>query len=1159
MHAQVAALRSGGDRAAAVRLARQLRRIDELTPNEHWLLFRATRAKDGGKTVERYLRRLTAVAPSKENWARIALALWSEARFAALFAWSERHPRGLEIAARFLLSCANVSAKHREPDIARALVERIKSWDLRDSSTRIAARDLARELPSARAAEEERADRKHGAAKSRTPGSRDAAKAREPAETGISNPLSSSRSDSAKKSPPRKDKEAARQEAAKLRADIEQRRSHGDRAEIVRALRTLRRRFSLTPSEHRQLFRALRQLGFGELVDRYLRMLTKARQVDETRIALALWSEGRVPELLARDPAEGLLRSLIAVSMKHNETATALALLVPLAQVHPNDGELKLQIARLHLKAGRPHDALPFIEAVLGQVPASVEALELLKVCVAAKRASAKTSAKKRTKPAPTEAQPPSGLAALEAMIPKAERPAVRERLEAGFIAFLETADMRELGKGTDDLAALAAKAPVLVPHLAKFYRDSGDPKRAIGLYLNVAARRLDTVRWLDAARDALAGSDNAMGIEFCRRAAARGSFKGAAQAGSLLLQAGLLDAAIAVLSSTESQGSRLRSHANTARVLFKARQFDAVFDNGIAALTALWPYGVLSEGEQDSLVELVRLVVRAGLETQRHLRIGSDWLEGKPRAETALALWVDAMIRSALLDREGALALLERALELPPPYGMLDIRAEIALLHVRYRRFGDAARSLDGYEPDHKHYARQLEPFRKVAALCDAPEFYPECVIDVIFEEILRQPFSYEPEPGHLVTISGSLAQGGSERQTVNIIEGLTSDPRVGRQSVLIRSIENEDGFFMPTLEKLDIARIVYGENWREVSDVARVLPELGERPRLLAAIDLLPHVWREELVRLCRLLWDIRPEAAHVRQDLFASALACAIAGVPTFFIHRGSLARNTWDHSLLQADTILRPMRHTYRKLFEHTDFFLINNSNPGRVTDRDWIEWPDDARFHVVHNAVDFAHLGESSGHNETLRSELGIPPEAPVVGGVFRLASVKRPMLWIETAAKVLAALPNAHFIIAGDFVDYGDDVQAYARAHGFADRLHMPGAVVAVGDWYRAMDLVLLTSDREGLPNVLIEAQHFGLPVVSSDVGGAPETFEDGVTGFLVPPHAGADAFAARVVQALSDNAWRARAAARGPAFVHQAFGTQQALDRLIALYRLTR
>jgi glycosyltransferase involved in cell wall biosynthesis len=241
----------------------------------------------------------------------------------------------------------------------------------------------------------------------------------------------------------------------------------------------------------------------------------------------------------------------------------------------------------------------------------------------------------------------------------------------------------------------------------------------------------------------------------------------------------------------------------------------------------------------------------------------------------------------------------------------------------------------------------------------------------------------------------------------------------------------------------------------------------------------------------------------------------------------------------------------MQHTYRHLLSMPNFSIINNSFAGLETDQAWTGCTDSSRFRVIHNAVEFEKFGSDNSRNNGLRNTLGIGPDDFLVGGVFRVTAVKRPMLWIEAARLVADLRKDVHFAILGDG-DMAAAMRRYAQGHGFADRLHMPGLVSDVGAWYRAMDINLLTSEREGLPNVLIEGQHFGVPAVSADVGGAFETVEPGSTGFLIAPDAGASAYADAIQRILSDAEWRRTARVRGPVFVHGKFGMERAVEAVL-------
>jgi glycosyltransferase involved in cell wall biosynthesis len=114
----------------------------------------------------------------------------------------------------------------------------------------------------------------------------------------------------------------------------------------------------------------------------------------------------------------------------------------------------------------------------------------------------------------------------------------------------------------------------------------------------------------------------------------------------------------------------------------------------------------------------------------------------------------------------------------------------------------------------------------------------------------------------------------------------------------------------------------------------------------------------------------------------------------------------------------------------------------------------------------------------------------------------------------------------------------------------------MPGNQPNIVDWYHLMDVVLLTSRHEGLPNVLLEAASLGIPVVVPKVGGAPEVLIDGVTGYAVP-NADAAALAARILNCLDNVNWRTEARERAPRFVRETFSIPTMVKRTLEEYGL--
>lgn len=117
--------------------------------------------------------------------------------------------------------------------------------------------------------------------------------------------------------------------------------------------------------------------------------------------------------------------------------------------------------------------------------------------------------------------------------------------------------------------------------------------------------------------------------------------------------------------------------------------------------------------------------------------------------------------------------------------------------------------------------------------------------------------------------------------------------------------------------------------------------------------------------------------------------------------------------------------------------------------------------------------------------------------------MFRLEPDKRPQLFIKLAALYLKERPQARFFLVGDG-RLRENIEALAQEHDVLDRLLLVGLSNHVGFWYSKMDASVLLSRYEGLPNVLIEAQLLGVPVISTPAGGAEECFVEDETGHLL-------------------------------------------------------
>ena len=167
-----------------------------------------------------------------------------------------------------------------------------------------------------------------------------------------------------------------------------------------------------------------------------------------------------------------------------------------------------------------------------------------------------------------------------------------------------------------------------------------------------------------------------------------------------------------------------------------------------------------------------------------------------------------------------------------------------------------------------------------------------------------------------------------------------------------------------------------------------------------------------------------------------------------------------------------------------------------------------------------------------GLNAELARLLQAPTGGPVprngvlhVLGVGRLVRKKGFDVLVEALALLGARGIRWRAVIVGENGEAGDDLRRRIASHSLGDRIDLAGPLpqTALYNEYRRADLLCLPcridedGDRDGIPNVLVEAMACGLPAVTTSVSGIPEVVDDGVTGLIVPvndPAATAEAIA---------------------------------------------
>jgi glycosyltransferase involved in cell wall biosynthesis len=206
---------------------------------------------------------------------------------------------------------------------------------------------------------------------------------------------------------------------------------------------------------------------------------------------------------------------------------------------------------------------------------------------------------------------------------------------------------------------------------------------------------------------------------------------------------------------------------------------------------------------------------------------------------------------------------------------------------------------------------------------------------------------------------------------------------------------------------------------------------------------------------------------------------------------------------------------------------------------------------ESKIEVVHSAV--TGMDRVSGAREDVRRELGLSPDAVLVGNVANLSDHKGHVYLIDAARALCREKPGLYVVIVGR----GELERALKRRvaeAGLAGRVLFTGFRDDVPRWLSAFDVFAMTSHTEGLCTSLLDAMSVGVPVVATDAGGIPEIVQDDVNGLLARSRDPLD-IAAKLARAVDDALLRARVVGAGERTVRERFSVDRMVEGTIAAY----
>lgn len=207
-----------------------------------------------------------------------------------------------------------------------------------------------------------------------------------------------------------------------------------------------------------------------------------------------------------------------------------------------------------------------------------------------------------------------------------------------------------------------------------------------------------------------------------------------------------------------------------------------------------------------------------------------------------------------------------------------------------------------------------------------------------------------------------------------------------------------------------------------------------------------------------------------------------------------------------------------------------------------------------REHQVHIIPNGVEPGDPAADGANARFELQTPPDAVVIGTIGRLHPAKSPKNLLQAFSEVKKSHPEAVLWLIGE----GKERKALeneAKRLKIEKSVRMPGNRADIPQILAAMDLFVLPSNREGMPNALLEAMASGTPVIASDIDGIRELIQDGQTGRLIPPN-NVPELTKAIQNALKDRKMAEKWSENAKNLVLEHFSMQKMLTDYENLYR---
>lgn len=355
--------------------------------------------------------------------------------------------------------------------------------------------------------------------------------------------------------------------------------------------------------------------------------------------------------------------------------------------------------------------------------------------------------------------------------------------------------------------------------------------------------------------------------------------------------------------------------------------------------------------------------------------------------------------------------------------------------------------------------------------------------------ETMLDSLPSREPSPSaraglpEICLLEGWLGPGGAERQLSRLAVMLKE--RGHKVRVRVAGLSGRGAHYLPYL--LD-----NGIDVREVRQTDRAPAGFGR------LVDSIPPSLRGLACGLASELAEAPCDIVHAYYDHpnIWGAWAAIMAGIPA--MRMGWLNREP--SQMFYYESFMKPQ---YKLLLPLKRISAEANARFCAQSYAQWLDYPPD-KVEIVPTVL-WPRFGIGARERRAeARGSLNVPLDAPVALFSGRLAPEKRPFDMLRVFEKALSKNPQLHCLVAGsDILDAEFNLAVEKISPAIRPRLHVLGLRRDMDILLAASDILLVTSETEGISNAILEAMAMELPIVATRAGAIPELVQDGRNGFL--------------------------------------------------------